>query len=68
MKGITVFKICILGGISSDIRQEIYFLRRHERNRKKRYFRPYIQQDTSPNKILNMVIPVLMYFCSFLSN
>ena len=34
----------------------------------KRDFRTYIRRYTSPNEILNMVIPILMHFCSLSSN
>ena len=34
----------------------------------KRDFRTYIRRYTSPNEILNMIIPILMHFCSLSSN
>ena len=43
-------------------------LRRHASGAVERDFRPYIRRFTSPNEILNLIIPMLMYFCSFLSN
>ena len=43
-------------------------LRRRASGAVKRDFRTYIRRYTSPNEILNMVIPILMHFCSFVSN
>ena len=56
IKGITVFKFVIWGGISSDIRSEFLF-----------YGDAYTISDDIPPQMTNwnMVIPILMYFLTF---
>ena len=65
---ITVFKIFIWVGISWGIRSEILFysdLLAEPKN----MISEYISDKIPPQmKILNMVIPILMHFCSFVSN
>ena len=61
--GINVFKICIWGRISSDIRSEINCTAMRERIYER------ISNDIPPQRIfLNIVIPILMHFYSFLKN
>ena len=44
------------------------FLLRRACGAVKRDFRPFIRRYTSLNENLNMVIPIIMLFCSFASN
>ena len=54
----------ILGGILLDIPPVVLWL--DVSGAIKQYFRSYIRWYTSQVNILNMVIPILMYFCAFL--
>ena len=56
--GITVFKIFIWGGISSDICSEITFLRLRLHVAVKQNFRPYIRRYTSPNENFEYSYPL----------
>ena len=56
--GITVFKIFIWGGISSDIRSDV--LRLRLRVSVKLNFRPYIRRYTSPNENFEYSYPLTM--------
>ena len=63
-KGITVFKIFILGGIVGYTVGNLV-LRRRASGAVKRDLRTYTRRYTSPNEILNMVIPIPMLFLQF---
>ena len=64
---IAVFKIFILGAISWDIQLKIKFYG-DTQAAVKRDLRAYIDHIPPKIKILNMAIPILMRFCSFVSN
>ena len=66
--GITVFKIFIWGDISLDIWWEIKFYR-DTRAESLNVISDRISDNIPPQlKILNMVFPILMHFCKFISN
>ena len=65
-EGITVFKIFIWGGTSLEIWLEIGCYG-DERVKPKNKISDLISNDIPPQmKILNMVVPILMLFCSFI--